>query len=288
MARADEEVADAASTPVGIILRRSPRMLGIEPFYAEFIAGMEDVLAIERRSVLLQIVPTLEKELESYERWAATAQVAGVIVGDLVENDPRPAILHRLEIPTLVVGEPELPPGISAIRVDNYGAMLDAVTRLRAMGHTRIDRVSGPQHLFHTRLRTQAFDAAAADIGVSGRSVEGDYTEESGEKATRALLTRDDPPTAIIYDNDVMAVAGLGVAYEMKVDVPGELSLLAWDDSTLCRLAVPPLSAMSSDVHALGALAARSLLGVIAGDPEAILQAPPSHFIERGSTAPRR
>ncbi|KQV08298.1 hypothetical protein ASC63_03320 [Leifsonia sp. Root112D2] len=275
-------------TPVGLILRRSPRMLGIEPFYAEFIAGMEEVLSLQRRSVLLQIVPTLEKEVESYERWAASAQVAGVIVGDLIDDDTRPALLHELKIPTLVLGEPALPPGVSAIRVDNYGAMLDAVTRLRAMGHTRIDRVSGPQHLFHTRLRTQAFEAATADIGVSGRNIEGDYTEESGESATRALLDHDDPPTAIIYDNDVMAVAGLGVAYELKIDVPGQLSLLAWDDSTLCRLAVPPLSAMSSDVHSLGALAARSLLAVITGDPETILQAPPSHFIERGTTASRR
>ena len=67
--------------PIGIVLRRSLRMLGIEPFYAGFIAGMEDVLAEQEGSVLSQVVPSMEKELECYERWAASGQIAGVFSG---------------------------------------------------------------------------------------------------------------------------------------------------------------------------------------------------------------
>jgi DNA-binding LacI/PurR family transcriptional regulator len=260
-------------------------MLGIEPFYAEFISGMEEVLDERHGSVLLQVVPSLESELDSYSRWAASEQVSGVVLGDLIEDDVRPGFLHDLGVPTLVLGEPELPPGVSAIRVDNYGAMRAAVQRLASLGHKRIGRVSGPPTLYHTQQRTGAFATATAEAGVTAHTVEGDYTEESGEVATRRLLSMDQRPTAIIYDNDVMAVAALGVAYELHIAVPDELSLLAWDDSTLCRLAVPPLSAMGSDIHALGTLAARMLLRVIDGGEPTIQQAPPAQFITRGSTA---
>ena len=81
----------------------------------------------------------------------------------------------------------------------------------------------------------------------------------------RALLTSARPPTAIVYDNDVMAVAGVAVATELGVAVPGSLSIVAWDDSPLCQLLHPPLTALTRDTFAFGASAARSLLALLDG-----------------------
>jgi DNA-binding LacI/PurR family transcriptional regulator len=67
--------------------------------------------------------------------------------------------------------------------------------------------------------------------------------------------------------------------------VPDDLSILAWDDSMLCRLATPALSAMSHDVRDLGALAANALLAVIDGGDAQDVTAPLPVFVERGSTA---
>ena len=64
-----------------------------------------------------------------------------------------------------------------------------------------------------------------------------------------------------------MAVAAVGVAAEMGVAVPDQLSLLAWDDSALCRLANPTISAMSLDVQAMGMQVADCLLNMLAGGP---------------------
>ncbi len=104
--------------------------------------------------------------------------------------------------------------------------------------------------------------------------------------ATRGLLGRGAAPSAIVYDNDVMALAGLGVAAELGVPVPARLSLLAWDDSALCRLAHPPLSAMSLDVHAMGVQVGDCVLNVLAGGPVASYAAPVPRLVARGSTAP--
>jgi len=120
---------------------------------------------------------------------------------------------------------------------------------------------------------------------VSPLQAEGDYTAESGATATQQLLGQPDAPTAIMYDNDVMALAGIEVARNRGIEVPDALSILAWDDSHLCRLATPPLSAMSHDVNAQGMLAARLLLDVLDGNQPVDTVIPKPVFLQRGSTA---
>ncbi|MEU9731489.1 substrate-binding domain-containing protein [Streptomyces sp. NPDC048002] len=68
--------------------------------------------------------------------------------------------------------------------------------------------------------------------------------------------------------------------------VPGDLSLIAWDDSTLCRLASPPLTPMTVDVHEYGALVAEAALDLIDGRPDRDRWSPVAHFVSRGSTEP--
>ncbi|MGJ0223669.1 substrate-binding domain-containing protein, partial [Streptococcus pyogenes] len=96
----------------------------------------------------------------------------------------------------------------------------------------RVARVTGPAALLHTVHRTRTLHEAAQALGVSATVVEGDYTERSGAELTRRLLEGPDAPTAIVFDNDVMALGGLAAAAEAGVDVPERLSVVAWDDST--------------------------------------------------------
>ena len=116
--------------------------------------------------------------------------------------------------------------------------------------------------------------------------LEGDYSEESGAKLTAALLGSAEPPTAILYDNDVMALAGLGAAKELGVGVPERLSLIAWDDSTLCRITHPPLTAMSHNIIGYGAEVTNRLLDLLNGArPQAHLYSTPL-LIVRDSSGP--
>ncbi len=95
-----------------------------------------------------------------------------------------------------------------------------------------------------------------------------------------------DAPTALLYDDDLNAVAGLGVSRELNRSVPRDVSVLAWDDSTLCWITYPQLSAMGHDVSAYGAHVMRRLTTVLAGTPPAVhLDSAPS-IRPRGSTAP--
>ncbi|MDR7281186.1 substrate-binding domain-containing protein, partial [Catenuloplanes atrovinosus] len=81
---------------------------------------------------------------------------------------------------------------------------------------------------------------------------------------------------------------GLSVAQEMGLAVPGDLSVVAWDDSPLCRLVHPALTALSRDIPGYGGRAARLLLDAVAGARVAPAQTETAHLTPRGSTAPPR
>ena len=132
----------------------------------------------------------------------------------------------------------------------------------------------------------RAPEAVAAELGVETVTINTDYSGEEGASATRSLLARRSRPTAIVYDNDVMALAGVAVAQEMGVPVPEGVSIVAWDDSPLCRLVHPSLSAVSRDIAAYGARAAECLLDVIAGRRIEGFQDATPKLVPRGSTAP--
>jgi DNA-binding LacI/PurR family transcriptional regulator len=268
---------------VGLVLARPARLLGAEPFFMEFIAGIEERLAEGDRSVLLHIVGTEDAEIAAYRRWAAGGVVDAVLVVNRTVDDHRPAVLREMGLPALYVGEPdEL--AVPAVRTDDAGPVREALAYLLGLGHRRIARVSGPNTLLHTRARTAALIEGCAEAGIEPVVLEGDYSEESGAKLTTALLAAPEPPTAILYDNDVMAVAGLNVAKELGVAVPDRLSLVAWDDSSLCRLASPALTTMSVDVHQFGVTVAESVLELIEGVEVTERWSPKPTLIAREST----
>jgi DNA-binding LacI/PurR family transcriptional regulator len=272
---------------VGLVLARPARMLGREPFYMEFIAGVESVLLQRGYSLLLRLVDSVEEEVTVQREWWQGRRVDGSLLVDLQADDPRVGALPEIGLPAVVVGHPSLAGSFPAVWTDDAAAMHDAMRYLTALGHRRIARVGGPPALGHSAIRTQAFQAAAQELGTAEAWVVAtDFSGDDGSRATRSLLSAVRRPTAIVYDNDIMAVAGLGVATEMRVRVPQELSLLAWDDSQLCQLVRPRLSAMSHDVFGFGAQAAALLFDVLTGQEAVSRPAPPPSLVPRESTAP--
>jgi DNA-binding LacI/PurR family transcriptional regulator len=274
---------------VGLAVCRPARMLGLEPWYMEFVSGVESVLAEHSCSLLLRLVRSLDEEVGVQEAWWRGRQVGGSILVDFRADDPRVDLVKRLGLPVVAVGHPSLTGGLTSVWTDDATAVTEAVRYLAALGHRRIARVGGAADLGHTSIRTAAFDEAAGALALAGAwQVATDFSGDAGARATRSLLTAAPPdrPTAIVYDNDIMAVAGLSVAAEMGLRVPDDVSLLAWDDSQLCRLTHPTLSAMSHDVHGFGAEVARTLFSVITGGEAGSHPVPTPVLTPRGSTAP--
>lgn len=270
---------------VGLVLAGAAARVGVEPFFMELIDGMEEALAPHDATVLLLVVPGADEEMAAYRRWAAGRTVAAVVVVNLVRQDPRPPHLAALGLPAVLAGRGDHD-GFPRVVTDDAAAIVTALDSLVELGHRTIGRITGPALLLHTAERSAAISAAAAAHGVRVTEVEGDYSAESGVRGIRALLATDPPPTAVICDNDVMAVAAGQELTRLGVAVPGRVSVLACDDSALCELASPPLSALSTNVHEHGLILGRAVLAALAGDAPRDHPGPPIQIRHRGTTAP--
>ncbi|MFG2040577.1 LacI family DNA-binding transcriptional regulator [Dactylosporangium sp. NPDC048998] len=271
-------------TPVGLALVRDAEVLGAEPFFHEFIAGMERVLAPLGVPVLLQVVATVPQAVERMRAWAQYGQVQGLILIDLLPGDERVAVVKRLGLPCVVIGDPVTADGLPAVWTQDEVAMRDVVAELVAAGHTHLGHVGGPAPMAHTIIRRRTFEAVAAEHRVRTTSFDGDYSEAAGVRAVAELAALRHRPTALVFDNDVMALGALHEAGRLGLAVPADLSLVAWDDSALCQLAVPPLSAVSHDVQELGELVGNTLAGALSGAAPGTVKAAPARLIVRGSS----
>lgn len=279
-------LSDGRAGVLGLVVDRPARTLGIESFFMQLISGIESTLSTSSVGLLLQVTADQDTEMEAYRRWWAQRRVDGVIVVDLRREDPRVGLLEQLRMPAIVIGGPQGLGTLPGIWSDDAGAVTGVVEYLAALGHRRIARVAGLPELWHTAVRSQALCEAASRLGLSDvATVHTDYTGDEGARATRALLSRRPGPTAIIYDNDVMAVAGVAVAHEMRVSIPTELSVVAWDDSPLCQLVHPQLSAVGRDIVGYGARAAVRLLELVAGGEVVSIEEATPQLVPRGSTA---
>jgi DNA-binding LacI/PurR family transcriptional regulator len=111
---------------------------------------------------------------------------------------------------------------------------------------------------------------------------------EPSADAVRHVLTAHPRPTALLCDTDSLAVAALVAARELGLAVPGDLSVVSWDDSELCRLVRPALSAIRRPLPELGGLAASMLRDLIAGEEVGDVWTSRPRLVTRGSTGPAR
>jgi DNA-binding LacI/PurR family transcriptional regulator len=279
-------LSDGRAGAYGLIIDRPARRLGVETFFQQLIAGIQAELAEAHQALLFTVAEDQAAELALYRSWWAQRRVDGVFLVDLQIGDQRVAVLEELRLPAVVIGGPGGTGSLPAVWHDDAVATRAAVSHLTGLGHRKIARVAGPSRFWHTKTRNDAFTATAQESGAEPVCAETDYTGARGAAATRQLLGQAGPPTAILYDNELMAVSGLAVAQSMGIDVPAELSIVAWDDSSLCEVVHPPLTALSRDIAAYGVSAARVLAQVARGGQAAHTEVPASRLTLRASTAP--
>jgi DNA-binding LacI/PurR family transcriptional regulator len=196
-------------------------------------------------------------------------------------------------VPTVAVGWPGIDlPRVDAVANDDLLGATLATRHLIELGHRRIAHISGRLSGTSTvvgRLRQQGYEDTMRASGLGDYiTVEpGDFTEDAGYRATVRLLSGGQPPTAIFAVDDMTCLGAQSAASEMKVAMPGGLSLVGYDNSYLARLRSIGLTSVDSAGFDVGRLAARTLLARVT-DParpaEVHLLTPTLQV--RGSTAP--
>lgn len=248
--------------------------------------------------VVVDVAPdrdTAGRDLE--HAWTERRHAAFVVAG-LTPDDPRARAARRGGVP-LVPLAPSRAGGTTAAAEAVWFAG-DAEERaaryLRELGHARVALLAKDVHEERVAGLLDALDAPGGDRAGAGAADRVEYrTVEDAAAGAARLLATEDRPTAVVADGDVALLAVLETARQRGLSVPWDLSVLVLEDSPVCRLVHPAVTAVARPWEELGAAAAvvvRPLLGggdALASDHRAGRDGTPdavARLVIRGSTAP--
>ncbi len=226
--------------------------------------------------------------LEAIERMRAHG-VDGLIVTPPESRSLNDALIAAAPtLPIVGIGLRTTPQVTDLVTSDTRAGAISAVEHLLELGHRRISYV-GSSSMASGRYR--GYEAALALAGLPTDPelvVVGELNRASGFAALEALLALSDPPTAIFAANDAVALGIIQAAHEHGVSVPGQISVVGYDDVDLAAHSVPPLTTVAQPLAAMGQAAVELLVSRLQGadrhraSEEVVL---PVRLVIRGSTA---
>jgi LacI family transcriptional regulator len=158
---------------------------------------------------------------------------------------------------------------------------------LTELGHHRIGFITGRLDLVsaNRRLRGYKEGLAAAGIPLDEKLIQiGDYMTERAVECARALLSLDDPPTAIFAANDMSAIGVYQVAREMGLRIPEDISVVGFDNLRESALLNPPLTTVDQFISKMGTLAVDMVVRLVKGEAlETHLHKIPTQLVVRDS-----
>lgn len=280
-------LSSAKAFALGLVVARDPKLLGTDPFFPAFIAGVESTLVEHDYVLVLASASGPDQEAESYRKLIGDGRVDGVLLTDVRTRDPRIGLLQELGMPAVTLNRPEDFSPFPAVCMDDTGGIAAATKHLISLGHRRIAHVGGPQTYIHGRSRRRAWESEMNAAGLAaGMFIESDFTAAAGAGATAQLLQQQGRPTAIVFANDVMAIAGLSYAQSVGIRVPEDLSITGYDNTELASFINPPLTTISTDPVRWGRVAAQVLLDLLNGNRDEDIILPEPNLVLGGSSGP--
>jgi DNA-binding LacI/PurR family transcriptional regulator len=265
-------LTEARTRAIGLVLARDPAQLELDAFFVRFLSGIEQTLAGADYALLLQLVPA-GGSLAAHERLARGGRVDGFLLTDIERGDPRFALLEAEGCPVVLAGRPMEPCPFPWVETRHAEGVDAAVAHLRELGHERIGFLGGAAAHEHVQTRLARWRAAAGPDG--GPAVLDGGVAELLEQA----------PSAVVCTSDRLALALTQAALAAGRDVPGDLSVVGFDDSPLAALASPALTSVRVDYAEFGAAAADALLATVGGGPAPDYSASAPALVRRASTA---
>ncbi|MEM9221931.1 MAG: LacI family DNA-binding transcriptional regulator [Pseudomonadota bacterium] len=214
----------------------------------------------------------------------------------LVGTDHRPdavELLRKADKPFVCAWSYAPPSGLPTVGFDNRAAMADVVAHLTDLGHTDFGMVAGVtagNDRARDRVKGVRAQLRRRGLKLSPKAlVEARYNVDAGAEAAHRLLSADNPPTAIVCGNDVLAYGVLFAASACGVRVPKDLSVVGFDDLSLSARLPPGLTTVRVPALRMGEVAANHLADLVERLPGCNGKGPaelPTELVVRGSTAP--
>lgn len=206
----------------------------------------------------------------------------------LTDEEEAP-LLREFELfakPTVLLDRDGGAPGASRVLFNHAEGFRQATRQLAELGHDRIALIAGSPGLRYTRERVKAVVGVCGELGLADPSVHvGPVNREQGRAATFVALAETPRATALICASNQLLPGVLSAVRDLRLSIPGDVSLVTTDDIDLAEFHDPPLSTINRDARAFGVQAAEALLRGLQGEePDTVTL--PTWFTPRASCAP--
>ncbi|WP_431801825.1 LacI family DNA-binding transcriptional regulator [Halobacillus andaensis] len=254
------------------------------PYYSELIKGVQEVTSANGYDLIA--CSSIGGELSTATKFLKEKRVDGAIILAHNITDSLIKSSARKDFPIVVLDREIDSDSVLEVQVDNVHGGYLATEYLIEKGHRNIAYVSGPYNSHDNEKRFEGYKAAMMEHEVSYQSrlkISGDFTRESGYRATKMLIAQQNLPDAVFYANDEMAIGGLQAFSERKIKVPDDISVLGFDDIQLSEYVAPPLTTIRQPKYEAGALAVHLIFQLLAGEKAERHYSLSTELIERKS-----
>jgi LacI family transcriptional regulator len=257
------------------------------PYFTLMARGVEDAAGKSNYSVVYCNTDESQAKEENYANLLAQRQVDGVLLVPSGGNVKTINFLLSKDIKVVALDRRLSGVEIDSVRSDSEDGAYRLVKLLIRLGHKRIAMITGPKDVSTSVDRVAGYQRALTESGLTENEhiYYGAFKQQSGYEFTKEAMTQSPQPTAIFGANNFITIGIIKALHELKLDVPGDVSVVGFDDLPEAMLVNPFLTVARQPAYAMGQRAAELLLKRISGElpEEARELVLPVEIIERAS-----
>lgn len=257
-----KRTAAPPSSIIRLVAVSKPNTSGIHnfrtTFFAEIINYIQTRCSELNYSMIYSMVPHSDF-LQSILNLETIQPSCGIIVlGTYLESSEVP-LLQQLPVPFVLLDRNCTIHNLNSVSINNFSGAYLAVEKLISCGHTRIGYISSSPNVYNLEERRSGFLSALRthDLSLAPQDIipTNSYSSDGVQRLKAALSDRSDIPTAFFCENDYTALSLVSALIQLGYSVPGDVSVIGFDDVPECSLTTPPLSTVHVDRQALATAA---------------------------------
>ncbi|EIT84556.1 LacI family transcriptional regulator [Fictibacillus macauensis ZFHKF-1] len=260
-------LANRQSHAIGLVMPASADKAFQNPFFPEVIRGISTILHEKEYALYMSTGQTEAETYEAVVRMVQGGRVDGIILLYSSVDDQVMNYLMEKKFPFTLIGKPLKNENlITHIDNDNFRAAKEMTDYLLSLGHEKIGFVGGSSDLVVTIDRLLGYEKSLRIHQIPYREpyiVHEEFLKEGGQEAIRKLMALEEPPTALLVMDDLMAFGVLSTLSEMQISVPEDLSVLSFNNVMLADFSTPALTSVDINIFQLGYEAGVCLLKLI-------------------------
>jgi DNA-binding LacI/PurR family transcriptional regulator len=253
------------------------------------VEGILEVARNAKYSLRLEVRSHEDPELLSF-----FGQIIGdrsldglVIVPQFLTDYPFLGLLQARKFPYVMFRPARFGSDVNFVDIENAAGGRMVADLLIRLGHRRIAFINGPNTHVDAMERERGFVEALAGAGISDVTKRyGDFLIQSGFNAMKEIL-EEERPEALFCANDYMAAGAIKQLSELGISVPGDISVIGYDNNDICQGIVPSLTTVDHRLEELGRCLGQGLLGLIDGTETEVRKTIMPVLVERQSHSPR-